>query len=90
VVDITRTTLRFPDDSPAKMIQEAKLRGYPFRIFMMIARPWPRRIGLPAHPDFYVFDQQSKLVYRGQMIRGRPGNGIPVTGDDLRAALDAV
>jgi len=41
-------------------------------------------------PDFYVFDRQSKLVYRGQMDSSRPGNGIPVTGDDLRAALDAV
>jgi hypothetical protein len=41
-------------------------------------------------PDFYVFDKDQRLVYRGQFDDSRPGNGIPVTGKDLRAALDAV
>ncbi|HXF96586.1 MAG TPA: hypothetical protein VNI61_10865 [Gemmatimonadales bacterium] len=41
-------------------------------------------------PDFYVFDRERRLVYRGQLDGSRPGNGVPVTGKDLRAALDAV
>ena len=41
-------------------------------------------------PDFYLFDREHRLVYRGQFDDSRPGNGLPVTGRDLRAALDAV
>jgi peroxiredoxin len=80
----------YPDDSPAKMIEESKLRGYPFPYLYDESQAVAKAYRAACTPDFYVFDQQSKLVYRGQMDSSRPGNGIPVTGDDLRAALDAV
>ena len=51
---------------------------------------WRRPTGQPAPPDFYLFDGQAKLVYRGQLDASRPESGIPVTGSDLRAALEAV
>ena len=80
----------FPDDSPAKMIQEVKHRGYAFPYLYDESQAVAKAYRAACTPDFYVFDRQSKLVYRGQMDSSRPGNPIPVTGDDLRAALDAV
>ena len=50
----------------------------------------PSPIGAACTPDFFLFDKSHKLVYRGQLDASRPGNGIPVTGKDLRAALDAL
>jgi peroxiredoxin len=80
----------FPDDSPAKMIEEAKFRGYSFPYLYDESQAVAKAYRAACTPDFYVFDQLSRLVYRGQMDSSRPGNDIPVTGADLRAALDAV
>jgi len=80
----------FPDDSPAKMAEEVKLRGYSFPYLYDEKQSVAQAYRAACTPDFYVFDRQRNLVYRGQMDSSRPDNGIPVTGEDLRAALDAV
>ncbi len=80
----------FPDDSPAKMAEEAKARGYTFPYLFDEKQTIAQAYRAACTPDFYVFDRQRKLVYRGQMDSSRPGNDVPVTGEDLRAALDAV
>ena len=61
-----------------------------FHIFTTKRRPSPKIIAPPARRIFFLFDKNQKLVYRGQFDDSRPSNGIPVTGKDLRAALDAV
>jgi peroxiredoxin len=80
----------FPEDAPAKMAEEVKLRGYTFPYLYDQSQSVAKAYRAACTPDFYVFDQQRKLVYRGQMDSSRPGSEIPVTGEDLRAALDAV
>ncbi len=80
----------YPDDSPAKMVQEAKARGYTFPYLYDETQEVAKAYHAACTPDFYVFDRERKLVYRGQMDASRPGSGVPVTGSDLRAALDAV
>ncbi len=79
----------FPEDSPAKMVEEAKLRGYTFPYLYDETQAVAKAYWAACTPDFYVFDHHRKLVYRGQMDSSRPGGDIPVTGEDLRAALDA-
>lgn len=79
-----------PDDSPAKMKEEASTRGYTFPYLYDDTQEVAKAYAAACTPDFYVFDQNLKLVYRGQMDSSRPDSGIPVTGQDLRVALDAV
>jgi peroxiredoxin len=79
-----------PDDSPAKMAEEVKARGYTFPYLYDATQCVAKAYRAACTPDFYVFDRQHKLVYRGQMDSSRPGSGVAVTGDDLRAAIDAV
>jgi peroxiredoxin len=79
-----------PEDSPEKMVQEAQQRGYPFPYLFDDAQQVAKAYGAACTPDFFLYDKQRKLVYRGQLDASRPGNNIPVTGTDLRAALDAV
>ena len=80
----------YPDDSPTKMIEEAKVRGYTFPYLFDESQKVAKAYGAACTPDFFLFDRRRKLVYRGQLDDSRPSNGIPVTGRDLRAALDAV
>lgn len=80
----------YPDDSPAKMKDEAKTAGYNFPYLYDESQAVAKAYRAACTPDFYVFDKNHKLVYRGQFDDSRPGNGAPVTGKDLRAALDAV
>jgi peroxiredoxin len=80
----------FPADAPPKMAEEVKRRGYTFPYLYDETQEVARAYQAACTPDFYVFDKDRKLVYRGQMDASRPGSGIPVTGQDLRAALDAV
>jgi peroxiredoxin len=80
----------FPDDAPAKMVEEVKLRGYTFPYLLDEKQSVAKAFRAACTPDFYVFDRQKRLVYRGQMDDRRPGSEIPVSGEDLRAALDAV
>ena len=80
----------YPDDAPDKMAKEAKHRGYTFPYLYDATQEVAKAYRAACTPDFYVFDKDRKLVYRGQMDSSRPGSDVPVTGDDLRAALDAV
>jgi peroxiredoxin len=79
-----------PDDSPQLMAQEVKSRGYTFPYLYDATQRVAQAYKAACTPDFYVFDKDQKLVYRGQLDASRPDSGIPVTGKDLRAALDAV
>jgi len=80
----------YPDDSPAKMAVEAKEAGYTFPYLYDESQAVAQAYQAACTPDFFLFDREKRLVYRGQLDDSRPGNGIAVTGKDLRAALDAV
>ena len=79
-----------PDDSPAKMKEEARAAGYVFPYLFDETQSVAQAYKAACTPDFFVFDKAHKLVYRGQFDGSRPGNDVPVTGEDLRAAADAV
>jgi peroxiredoxin len=80
----------YPADSPAEMAKEAKSAGYIFPYLYDETQQVARAYHAACTPDIYLFDKDQRLVYRGQFDDSRPGNGLPVTGKDLRAALDAV
>ncbi len=80
----------YPDDSPAKMAAEVKAAGYLFPYLYDESQAAAKAYHAACTPDIFLFDRGRRLVYRGQFDASRPGNGIPVTGKDLRAALDAV
>jgi peroxiredoxin len=79
-----------PEDSPANMAAEAKLAGYRFPYLYDESQATAQAYRAACTPDFFLFDRGRRLVYRGRFDESRPGNGLPVTGRDLRAALDAV
>ncbi len=79
-----------PDDSPEKMVDEAQSAGYTFPYLYDATQEVAQAYKAACTPDFFLFDQNHKLVYRGQFDDSRPGNGQPVTGADMRAACDAV
>jgi peroxiredoxin len=80
----------YPEDSPAKMAAEVKSAGYTFPYLYDESQAVAKVCRAACTPDFFLFDRGRRLVYRGQFDASRPGNGIPVTGKDIRAALDAV
>ena len=80
----------YPDDVPEKMAEEANRRGYTFPYLYDQTQEVAKEYHAACTPDFFVFDHERRLVYRGQMDGSRPGNSMPVTGQDLRTALDAV
>jgi peroxiredoxin len=80
----------YPEDSPARMKEEVRAAGYIFPYLYDESQAVAKAYRAACTPDIYLFDKNRKLVYRGQFDDSRPGNGIPVTGKDLRAALDAV
>jgi peroxiredoxin len=82
--------IAYPADSPAKMKEEKQAAGYVFPYLYDETQEVARAYRAACTPDFFVFDREQKLVYRGQMDDSRPGNGKPNDGADLRAALDAV
>jgi peroxiredoxin len=79
-----------PEDSPANMALEAKVAGYTFAYLYDPSQAVAKAYRAACTPDIFLFDSSRRLVYRGQFDASRPGNGIPVTGNDLRAAMDAV
>jgi peroxiredoxin len=79
-----------PSDSPEQMVHEVESREYTFPYLYDESQKVAQAYKAACTPDFYVFDKNQKLAYRGQMDASRPDSGIPVTGKDLRAALDAV
>jgi peroxiredoxin len=80
----------YPADSPAKMIEEQQAAGYNFPYLFDGTQEVAKSYHAACTPDFYLFDKDRRLVYRGQFDDSRPSNGLPVTGKDLRAAIDAV
>lgn len=80
----------YPDDSPAKMAEEVKAAGYTFPYLYDETQAVAKAYRAACTPDFFLYDRDRRLVYRGQFDDSRPSNGRPVTGFDLRAAVDAV
>jgi peroxiredoxin len=78
-----------PDDAPPRMAEEARRFGYVFPYLFDETQAVAKAYRAACTPDFFLFDASRKLVYRGQFDGSRPGNRIPVTGADLRAAADA-
>jgi peroxiredoxin len=83
-------TSAHPDDSPERMVHEVEERGYAFPYLFDETQEAAQAYRAACTPDFFLFDGQQRLVYRGQLDASRPNSGIPVTGQDLRAAIDAV
>ncbi len=80
----------YPDDSPERMVEEVALRGYDFPYLFDETQEVARAYHAACTPDFFLYDGEHRLAYRGQMDDSRPGSGIPVTGADLLAAAEAV
>ena len=78
----------YPDDDPDKMRVVAKVLKYPFPYLYDKSQEVAKAYDAACTPDFYVFDGQSKLTYRGRLDNSSPGNGRPVTGEELRVAID--
>jgi peroxiredoxin len=79
-----------PADSPEQMVHEAEDRGYVFPYLYDETQEVAHAYHAACTPDFFLFDGDRKLAYRGQLDASRPGNDVPVTGADLRAAIDAL
>jgi thiol-disulfide isomerase/thioredoxin len=79
-----------PDDAPDSLKEMAEQLGFGFPFLYDETQSVAKAYSAACTPDFFLFDQSRKLVYRGQLDDSRPENGIPVTGKDLRAAIDAV
>ncbi len=80
----------YPDDSPEAMKQEVAAIGYTFPYLYDETQQVAQAYTAACTPDIFVFDQDRKLVYRGQFDSSRPGNDKPVTGESLTTALDAL
>ncbi len=80
----------YPEDAPANLKRMAEALGFRFPYCYDETQETAKAFTAACTPDFFLFDQDRRLVYRGQLDDSRPGNGIPVTGRDLRAAMDAV
>ena len=78
----------FPEDSPEKMKQTAKELGYTFPYLYDESQEVAHAYDAACTPDFFIYDKDLKLVYRGQLDDSRPSNGLPVTGKDIRNAFD--
>jgi peroxiredoxin len=79
-----------PDDSPAGLKAQAETFGFKFPYLYDETQDVAHAYKAACTPDFFLFDGQRRLVYRGQFDASRPGSGIPVTGKDLRVAIDLV
>ena len=80
----------YPEDAPESLAEQAHELGPAFTYLYDEAQEAARAFHATCTPEFFLFDRELKLVYRGQFDDSRPGNGVPVTGKDLRAAMDAV
>jgi peroxiredoxin len=80
----------YPDDAPEALAAESRARGYTFPLLYDESQATAKAYRAACTPDFYLFDRDLLLAYRGQFDASRPKNDLPVTGADLRAALDAV
>lgn len=80
----------YPEDGPEMMAEFAERMSFPFPYLYDATQEVAKSFHAACTPDFFLFDEDRRLVYRGQMDDSRPGNHVPVTGADLRRALDAV
>ncbi len=80
----------YPADGPEKMKQEAAQRGYTFPYLLDAGQDVAKAYEAACTPDFFLFDADCKLAYRGQLDGSRPGNSVPADGVDLRRAIDAL
>jgi peroxiredoxin len=82
--------MNYPQDAPEKMKIHAKETDYPFPYLYDETQSVAKAYDAACTPDFYVFDELLELAYRGQLDDSRPGNGVPITGSDLKHALDCL
>ncbi len=80
----------YPQDGPAEMVRESHAHRYTFPYLFDASQEIARAFGAQCTPDFFLYDAQLRLAYRGQLDDSRPSNGRPVTGADLRAAILAL
>ncbi|MFA6317781.1 MAG: thioredoxin family protein [Elusimicrobiota bacterium] len=80
----------YPEDSPANLKAMIKEEGWTFPVLFDRSQEIAASYLAACTPDYFLYDRRRRLVYRGQLDSSRPGNGIPVTGGDLREAVDAV
>jgi peroxiredoxin len=80
----------YPQDGPDEMVVEARRHGWTFPYLYDETQEVARAYSAACTPDTFVFDVQRRLVYRGQLDNSRPGNDVPVSAADVRAAVDAV
>jgi peroxiredoxin len=80
----------YPDDNPAGLKRQAETLGFSFPYLYDESQAVAHAYNAACTPDLFLFNSDFSLIYRGQFDSSRPGNGVPVTGEDLRAALDAV
>jgi len=90
VVVSSNDVVNYPEDSPVKMKETALQYRFPFPYLYDVDQKVAKDYFAECTPDFSIFDGDLKCIYRGQMDNSRPGNGIPVTGTDIRDALDTV
>ena len=86
----SNNAIEYPEDSLDKMREVAEFLDYPFVYLYDETQEVAKAYGAECTPDFYIFDDGLRCVYRGRLDAATPGNTIPVTGHDIRAALDAV
>jgi peroxiredoxin len=82
--------VQYPDDAPPRLKEMAERLSYTFPFCFDETQEVAKAYRAACTPDFYLFDSERRLVYRGQLDDSRPGNNKPVTGHDLRAAIDSV
>ncbi len=82
--------IAYPEDSPEGMMKQAETFGFNFPYLFDETQEVARAYQAVCTPDFFLFDRHFRLAYRGQFDSSRPNSGIPVTGESLRAAIDAV
>lgn len=81
---------KYPEDGPKAMYRHAQKEGYNFPYLYDETQEVAKAYDAACTPDFYLFDSELKLVYRGQLDNSRPGNSIPLNGRDLREAMDNI
>lgn len=82
--------LAYPEDAPPSLAEQARLAGFDFPYLYDEGQEVARAYGAACTPEFFLYDAQRRLRYHGQLDDSRPGNGKPVTGADLRAAIEAM
>ena len=80
----------YPEDAPEGLAEDAREAGYAFPYLFDETQEVAKAYTAACTPDLFLFDADRELVYRGQLDDSRPSNGLPVTGEDIRAAIDAV